>query len=154
MPTSFGPQLIGETEKTLGALLRRFLEGTGLTESHWVTLRLAERLDGSVDANGLATEVVDRARLANVAEVIGELTRRGLIDEGRPTPLAGEMIATVQTKITTRTATIFEHLSPADVPAATRVLNEIVTRARAVLASHVQTTRPAQDIDPSPLQQP
>ena len=101
MPTPFGPQLIGETEKTLGALLRRFLEGTGLTESHWVTLRLAERLDGSVDADGLATAMVDRAHLANAAELIGELTRRGLIDEGRPTPLARELIATVQTKITT-----------------------------------------------------
>jgi hypothetical protein len=31
MSTPFGPQLIGETEKTLNALLRRFLEGTGLT---------------------------------------------------------------------------------------------------------------------------
>jgi len=45
MPTPFGPQLIGETEKTLGALLRRFLEGTGLSEPQWVTLRLADRLD-------------------------------------------------------------------------------------------------------------
>jgi hypothetical protein len=43
MPTTFGPQLIGETEKTLNALLRLFLEGTGLTESQWVTLRLAAR---------------------------------------------------------------------------------------------------------------
>ena len=143
IPTSFGPQLIGETEKTLGALLRRFLEGTGLTESHWVTLRLAERLDGSVDANGLATAVADRAHLANVAGLIGELTRRGLIDEGRPTPLAREMIATVQTKITTATAPIFENLSREDVAAATRVLNEIVARARAVLASHVSNHTPA-----------
>jgi hypothetical protein len=41
MPAPFGPQLIGETEKTLDALLRQFLEGTGLTESQWVTLRRA-----------------------------------------------------------------------------------------------------------------
>ena len=143
MPTPFGPQLIGEAEKTLGALLRRFLEGTGLTESHWVTLRLAERLNGGVDANGLATAVVDRAHLANVAELIGELTRRGLIDEGRPTPLAREMIATVQSKITTATAPIFENLSHEDVAAATRVLDEIVTRARVVLAAHVSNPAPA-----------
>src|SRR5262249_7225313 len=139
---------------TLGALLRRFLEGTGLTESHWVTLRLAERLDGSVDANGLATAVVDRAHLANVAELIGELTRRRLIDEGRPTPLARELIATVPTKVTTAPAPISETLPHDDVAAATRVLNEIVTRARAVLASHVSPTLPPQDVDSSPLRQP
>src|SRR5262249_44531810 len=91
----------------------------------------------SGDANGLATAVVDRAHLANVTELIGELTRRGLIDEGRPTALAREMNATVLTKITTATTPIFENLSHEDVAAATRVLNEIVTRARAVLASHV-----------------
>ena len=34
MSIPFSPQLIGETEKTLNALLRRFLEGTGLTELH------------------------------------------------------------------------------------------------------------------------
>jgi hypothetical protein len=31
MPMPFGPQLIGETEKTLGELLRRFLEGPAST---------------------------------------------------------------------------------------------------------------------------
>ena len=50
MSTPFGPRLIGETEKTLNALLCRLLAGTGLTEPQWVTLRLADLLDGSVDA--------------------------------------------------------------------------------------------------------
>ena len=48
MSTPFGPQLIGETEKTLNALLRRLLQGTGLTEPQWVTLRLANLLDETV----------------------------------------------------------------------------------------------------------
>jgi len=63
MPTQFGPQLIGETEKTLSALLRMFLDGTGLTEPQWVTLRLADLLDGAVDAHGLAAAAADRAPL-------------------------------------------------------------------------------------------
>ena len=54
MSTPFSPQLIGETEKTLNALLRRSLEDTGLTEPLWVTLRLAGQLEGTVDAAGLA----------------------------------------------------------------------------------------------------
>jgi hypothetical protein len=48
MTTPFGPQLIGETEKTLNAILRRLLQGTGLSEPQWVTLRLAGQL-GNVD---------------------------------------------------------------------------------------------------------
>ena len=42
MTTPFGPQLVGETEKTLTALLRGFLAETGLTEPQWVTLRVAQ----------------------------------------------------------------------------------------------------------------
>src|SRR5215471_9428174 len=97
MPTAFGPQLIGETEKTLNALLRRFLEGTGLSESQWVTLRLADRLDGSVDANGLAATVADRAHLGNSAELVSELASRGLLENGRPTSAARELTSAIQT---------------------------------------------------------
>ena len=52
--TPFGPQLVGETEKTLSALLRKSLHGTGLTESQWVTLRVADLTGGSADAAGVA----------------------------------------------------------------------------------------------------
>ena len=34
----FGPVLLGQTEKTLQALLRHTLTGTGLSEPEWVTL--------------------------------------------------------------------------------------------------------------------
>jgi len=136
MSTPFGPQLIGETEKTLGALLRRFLEGTGLTESQWVILRLAGQLGGRVDANGLGAAVADRAHVFNAAELVSELTLRGLLDDGRLTPAGREMTATIQGTIATTTAPIWENLPDDDVAAATRVLNEIVTRARAVLMSN------------------
>ena len=93
MSTPFGPQLIGETEKTLNALLRRFLEGTGLTEPQWVTLRLADLLDGSVGADGLAAAVADRAHFADAADLVGELTDRGLLDDGRLTSAGRELTA-------------------------------------------------------------
>ena len=57
MPIAFGPELVGQTEKTLSALLLRSLEGTDLTEPQWVTLRLAE-IGGDDD---LPTRVLDRA---------------------------------------------------------------------------------------------
>ena len=135
MSTQFGPQLIGETEKTLSALLRRFLEGTGLTEPQWVTLRLADLLDGAVDAHGLAAAVADRAQFLDAADLVSELTSRDLLDNGRLTSAGRSLIATVQTTITTETTPIWDHLPDDDVAAATRVLNEVVTRARAVLAA-------------------
>ncbi|MEQ6902113.1 hypothetical protein ABLM29_13410, partial [Nocardioides sp. YIM 152588] len=55
--TAFGPQLIGATEKTLSALLRHELAGSGLTEPEWVTLRLAARHGG--DASRIWTEAAD-----------------------------------------------------------------------------------------------
>jgi len=133
MSTPFGPQLIGETEKTLNALLRRFLEGTGLTEPQWVTLRLADVLDGSVGAAGLAAAVADRAHFPDATDLVSDLTTRGLLDDGRLTAAARELTTTVQATIATEAAPIWDSLPAADVAAATRVLNELVTRTRAVL---------------------
>jgi hypothetical protein len=133
MSTAFGPQLIGETEKTLNALLRRFLQETGLTEPEWVTLRVADLLDGSVGIDGLAAAVADRAHFPDAADLVAELTNRGLIDDGRLTSAGRELTATVQAKITSETASIWDNLPADDVAAATRVLNEVVTRARMAL---------------------
>lgn len=133
MSTPFGPRLIGETEKTLNALLRRFLEGTGLTEPQWVTLRLADLLDGSVHADGLAAAVAERAQFPHASELVSELTDRGLLDDGRLTPAGRELTAAVQDTITTETASIWGDLPANDVAGATRVLNEVICRARIVL---------------------
>ncbi len=133
MSMPFGPPLIGETEKTLNALLLRFLEGTGLTESQWVTLRLASTLDGTVDADGLAAAVADRAQYPQAADLVNELSNRGLLDNGRLTPAARELTSPVQARITTEAASIWNGLPADDVEAATRLLNEVIARARAVL---------------------
>ena len=134
MSTPFGPQLIGETEKNLHALLDRFLRATGLTESQWVTLRLADMLDGNVDADGLATAVADRAHFSDAVDLVGELTDRGLLADGRLTSAGREApTAAIQTTITTDTAAIWDNLPSDDVAAATRVLNEVIARARVLL---------------------
>ena len=75
MTTPFGPQLIGETEKTLNALLLRHLRRRrGLTEPQWVTLRVANMLDGTVDHDGLAAAVADRAHFPDAAQHVDDLT--------------------------------------------------------------------------------
>ncbi|HEX6394364.1 MAG TPA: hypothetical protein VFZ97_13070 [Acidimicrobiales bacterium] len=133
MPTPFGPQLIGETEKTLNALLQRFLEPTGLTEPEWVTLRLARQLDGEVDADGLQLALTDQAYFTNAEDLVEHLTTRGLLDDGRLTPSGNEIAAGVQARITEVAGSIWEGLPDADVASAASVLNEIITRARQVL---------------------
>jgi hypothetical protein len=133
MPTAFGPQLIGETEKTLNALLRRLLDGTGLTEPQWVTLRLAGLLDGTVDGGGLAAAVLDRAHFADASDVVGDLTARGLLDDGRLTSGGRDLLSTMQATIAAETAPIWDDLPAADVAATARVLDAVVTRARGVL---------------------
>ena len=133
MSTPFGPQLIGETEKTLNALLLRNLDGTGLTEPEWVTLRLSDLLDGTVDANGLGAAVGDRAQFRDADRLVGDLTDRGLLSDGRPTVVGRELLTAVQAAVATDAGAIFADLEPDDVAAATRVLNEVLGRARVVL---------------------
>ena len=135
MPVPFSPQLIGETEKTLNALLRRLLEGTGLTEPDWVTLRVADEFDGRVDATGLAEAVADRAHFPDAVERVAGLSQRDLLADGRLTVAGRELVASVQARIATDTAPIWRDLPADDVAAAARVLNEIVSRARLVLSS-------------------
>src|SRR5439155_8352684 len=99
MTTPFGPQLIGETEKTLNALLARYLDEPELTEPQWVTLRVASMLDGNVDAEGLAAEVRDRAHFADAIRLVDELTARELLDDGRLNTEGRELLDRLQAAI-------------------------------------------------------
>ena len=51
-PPEFGTQLIGQTEKTLNAILDRLLAGSGLDESQWITLTVTVMNNGSLPAGG------------------------------------------------------------------------------------------------------
>jgi hypothetical protein len=130
----FGPRLIGETEKTLNALLRNFLAGSDLTEPQWVTLQLAVELDGSVDAPGLADAVAERAHFDNSVDLVDTLGGRSLLDDGRPTRAGLDLVAGIRERIALEAGPIWQALPPDDVAIAERVLNEVVARAREVLA--------------------
>ena len=134
MSTPFGPQLIGETEKSLNALLRRTLHGTGLSEPDWVTLRLAVQLDGTVGDDGLAGAVADRAHFTGTDQLVRGLTDRGLLDDGRITDEGRRLVGSLQATIAERSAPIWHQLSATDVAATERVLHLILARARRVLA--------------------
>ena len=129
MTIAFGPELVGQTEKTLQALLRLTLEGTALSEPQWVTLRLAE-IGGEGD---LATRVHDRARFEDADDLVEGLTARGLLSEGALTDAGRALIAGVRERTTARNGGLWDGLPEADVAAAERVLNELLERARGVL---------------------
>jgi hypothetical protein len=94
MSTPFGPQLIGETEKALNALLRRFLEGTGLTEPEWVTLRIAEAREGTVGVESIAAAVAGRAHYLGAVDLVDALTDQGLLHDGQLSPAGRELVTT------------------------------------------------------------
>src|SRR5579872_6694816 len=62
---TFSTQLIGQTEKTLNAILGRLLAGTGLTEPQWVTLTLAVMSSGTTDLPAFAGRLADALKISD-----------------------------------------------------------------------------------------
>jgi hypothetical protein len=131
----FGPVLVGQTEKTLQALLRHTLAGSGLSEPEWVTLRLATMIDEQLDRPGLISVVADRAKFADPTAIVDALTERGLVVDGQPTTAGRELVSDVLAASETSNGTVWRDLPTGDVDATTRVLNEVLRRARELAAS-------------------
>jgi hypothetical protein len=124
----FGPQLIGQTEKTLQALLRGALADTGLDERQWVTLRLADQPDG----RPLRERVADLAKFDDAGELVSALERRHLVAADAATEEGRAMLAEVLARSAALSGPIWDGIADAD--AAARALTEVLTRARAALA--------------------
>jgi hypothetical protein len=125
--TTFGPQLIGQTEKTLQALLIGVLDGTGLDERLWVTLRLADQPDG----RPLRERVADLARFADADALVTELERQGLVVDDTATLGGRALLADVLARSAELSGPIWDDIDDAD--AAARALTEVLNRARAAL---------------------
>lgn len=128
MTIAFGPQLIGQTEKTLQALLGRALDGTGLDERLWVTLRLAGQPDGSA----LRERVADLAKFADADQLVTTLEERKLVADDAPTEEGRAVLEQVLAKSAALSGPIWDDIEDAD--AAGRALNELLRRARAAVA--------------------
>lgn len=126
-----GPQLIGQTEKTLKAVLRTFLAGDDLNEEQWVTLRLTEQFTG--DGN-LATFVGETAHFENPANILTTLEQRNLVNDHTLTDAGREVLTRIGADIAEHTAPIWNDLPDAD--AAERTLNTLLERYRALLEQH------------------
>jgi hypothetical protein len=134
------PRLIGETEKSLNAILDRLLAGTNLNEHQWVTLTLTMSLtgDGPIDREDLVGRVAHALKVDDAAARarIDELKAAGLLDvpdgEGAKVSATGSG-QNLHTRVRTGTAEIVDRLwgdLPAeDLAVAARVLSVVRDRA-------------------------
>ncbi|MEW9554964.1 MarR family winged helix-turn-helix transcriptional regulator [Nonomuraea sp. NPDC050783] len=138
----FGTALIGQTEKALNAILDRQLAGTGITEPQWVTLTLTEVGGGTVDRAELVQRVSRATQFsqASVAERIAELTAAGFLRDGgegrvQVTDEGHRRWTQVRAAIGPIAQGLWSDLPAEDLATAGRVLNTVLARANAVLAT-------------------
>jgi hypothetical protein len=128
----FGPELIGRTEKTLGALLRRNLADTGLNEREYVTLKVASTLTPTED---LSEAVGRRAHFTDAAQIVRTLAERGLLSDERLSPAGATLLNQVLATSASQAPAIWTDIPEDDVAATERVLNLVLARAQVVLTA-------------------
>lgn len=134
----FGPQLIGQAEKALNAILAHVLAEVALSEPQWVALRLTAQMGEEGD---LATFIRDAAHFHDARGLISALEARGFVADDRLTDDGRAFLSETQGRIRALTASIWEGLPAEDVAVAERVLNAVRERASAIAASLADGTR-------------
>ncbi len=138
--SAFTPRLIGETEKTLNAILDRHLAGAGLTEQHWITLTLAVVKAQPIARDELVRQVVSGAKFSeqDVQARVSELVTRQLLDDSSSSGvIVTNAGARMHAQVRAANAELVERLwgdLPADeLATAARVLGIVLDRANAEL---------------------
>jgi hypothetical protein len=141
MSTTFTPQIIGQTEKALNAILDRHLADTGVSEPQWVTLTLAVMSGGSIPHDELLGRVVHALKVSDDVALghVAALRAAGLIDPGEgPTVTVSEAGEQFHLRIRTTnaelTGRLWGDLPIEDLGTAGRVLETILARANEELA--------------------
>jgi DNA-binding MarR family transcriptional regulator len=141
---TFTPQVIGQTEKALNAILDRLLIGTGVTEPQWVTLTVTVASGGKIDRDELISRMAGYLKVseAEAQERVAELTAAQLLDapdeEGSPvqvTDAGRQLHARIRAGATATTQRLWSDLPAEELETTGRVLSTILERANAELAS-------------------
>lgn len=149
-------RVIGETERTMRAVLERLLSKAGLSFPQWtvlVFLHRAEQLTLSQLVDQLGRGQIASGDAAAVA--IEQLLADGLIGTTRTSTsgqehdsdlaLTAQGLTTflpLRDRVARMTGDLFEHLSEADVEATRRTLETIADRAQHVLAAEHDALKP------------
>ena len=137
---SFAPQILGQAENTLRALLTSFLAGTDLTYHTWVLLNATAMSGGEFDRGRLTAIAVnalkiDRdavdAALATLADADLVTTPPGLV---RLTDAGSQLYLRLRDAMGPATARLMQDHSAEDLAATGRVLTAIIDRANELLA--------------------
>jgi len=140
---TFSTQLIGQTEKTLNAILDRLLADTGLTEPQWVTLTIAVMGGGTIDLPEFVIRVADALKIseAEARTRIAELAAAQLFEMPdldaspvRVTDAGRQLHGRIRCVVVEITDRMWGDLPPGDLAAAGRVLTTVLERANAELA--------------------
>jgi DNA-binding MarR family transcriptional regulator len=144
-PTTLNPQIIGQAENALRAILNRALARTGGgTYQQWVALNLVAVSGGAIDRDQLTGRLAGALKIDDAAAraVIAELTAEGLLED---LPDRGSRIGLtdpgqaryrqVRSDLGQTTARVFGGLPADDLGTAGRVLSVITDRANAELAA-------------------
>jgi hypothetical protein len=135
----FGPPLIGQTEKALDAILLRQLEGSELSASGWVLLRLVAAAGGRIGRQHLIERAAAASKFApqDTEVEIGRLVSAELLtregDELVVTAAARELQDRVQATVVEITARLWGDLPATDLATAGKVLGTVLSRANAEL---------------------
>jgi DNA-binding MarR family transcriptional regulator len=136
-------QLVGQTEKTLNAILDRLLDGA-VTEAQWVALVLIAGSGGTADRDEFTSRVAHALKMDRqaAAQLVGQLDAKGLVLTG---PEAGSAVALtdagqqllgrVREQTGDVTARLWGDLPQQDLDVVGRVLSTVLERAEADLAS-------------------
>lgn len=134
--TTFTPRLLGETEKTLNAILDRHLSEARLTEQHWITLTLAVMSGGSIDRDELVKKVSEGAKFSegDIRKRISELIARQLLEDSASpevtvTDTGKDTHARIRATNDELTERLWGDLPEADLDVAARVLATVLERA-------------------------
>jgi DNA-binding MarR family transcriptional regulator len=145
-------QLIGQTEKTLNAILDRLLDGT-VSEAQWVALVLIAGTGGTADRDEFTSRVAQalKADRQTAAYHVGQLAAKGLVlaspEEGSAiahteagssvtlTEAGQQLVGRVRKQVGDVTGRLWGDLPRSDLDVAGRVLSTVLERAEADLAS-------------------
>jgi hypothetical protein len=141
--TTFTPQILGETEKALNAILSRQLAATGLTEHQWIALRLSVTGGGDVAREQLVRRLAGALKgpAADARSRVDELVSQGLLASGGEparitvTDAGNRLHGQIRAGVNEITQRLWGDLPSADLDTTGRTLATILQRANASFAA-------------------
>jgi hypothetical protein len=136
--TAFTPQVLGETEKALNAILYRELTAVSLTEHQWITLRLTVAAGGEISRAQLVGRLGGALKVGvtDAEACVQELGAAGLLESSAEggvavTEAGAQLHARVRSAVNEITQRLWGDLPETDLETTGRTLTTILARANA-----------------------